>query len=259
MFDFEAFSDLIIEKVALALYVEPSMKPDEHINRTYQGIIMNEPHGKRIYYFSDGREMLTEGGEVFYLPKGSTYKVVPLHNMEKDSGCYAINFDADICSEPFTAKTKNTDYFLNIFDKAARLWQAMDKTASNLARRTVYDVVLGLEKERRKAYMPTEREKIIQPGIEKMMSSYTEQGITVGTLAALCGVSEVYFRRLFLAKYGVSPKEYLINLRIRYAKQLLSSGEFSVSRVAELCGYPEPCHFSREFSRIVGVAPSEYK
>ena len=82
MFDYEPFSDMIVSKAALALYVEPSINPDEHINRTYQGLIMNEPNGKRIYYFSDGREMRTEGGEVFFLPKGSTYRVVPVHNME---------------------------------------------------------------------------------------------------------------------------------------------------------------------------------
>ena len=259
MFDYDVFANMTIKEVALAVYVESSMKPDEHTNRPYQGLVINEPHGRRIYYFSDGRELLTEGGDIFFLPKGSTYKVVPLHNMTEDAGCYAINFDADISSLPFAVKTKNTEYFYNLFDKAARLWQSMDKTANNYVRRAIYDVILSLEKEQRKAYMPTERERIIQPGVEKMMTSYTEQGITVGSLAALCGVSEVYFRRLFLAKYGVSPKEYLINLRINYAKQLLSSGEFSVSRVAELCGYPEPCHFSREFSRIVGVAPSDYK
>ena len=135
----------------------------------------------------------------------------------------------------------------------------MDKTANNVAKRAIYDIILGLEKERSMAYMPTEKERIIQPGIERMMSGYTEQGITVSELAGLCGISEVYFRRLFLAKYGVSPKEYIINLRINYAKQLLKSGEFSVSRVAELCGYPEPCHFSREFSRIVGASPSSCK
>ena len=45
---------------------------------------------------------------------------------------------------------------------------------------------------------------------------------------------------------------------MEYAKQLLILGEFEISEIAELCGYSEPCHFLREFSRRVGVNPSQY-
>ena len=58
--------------------------------------------------------------------------------------------------------------------------------------------------------------------------------------------------------FGVSPKEYITQKRIEYAKILLSSGDFLVSEVGILCGYAEPCHFSREFSRRVGMIPSRY-
>ena len=54
------------------------------------------------------------------------------------------------------------------------------------------------------------------------------------------------FMLLSATPFGKNPKEYLIEKRMSYAKQLLSSGQFSVSEVAQLCGYFEPCHFSRE-------------
>ena len=75
----------------------------------------------------------------------------------------------------------------------------------------------------------------------------------------MCNVSEAYFRRIFTEKYGISPKEYIINMRIDYAKQLLRSGQMSVSDTARACGYFEESHFSREFSKRVGVSPCEYK
>ena len=92
-----------------------------------------------------------------------------------------------------------------------------------------------------------------------MEADFTQNGLTVAQLAAHCGISEVYFRRIFLNKFGVSPKEYMINLRINYAKQLLQSGQCSVAQTAELCGYFETSHFSREFSKRVGMSPKEYK
>lgn len=257
-FDFKPFENMNIQGVALALYCHPSDKPDAHTDRTYQGIVMNEPHGRRIYYFSDGTELLTEPYEIFFLPKGSTYRVVPLHSMERDSGCYCINFISDISSAPFSVKPKNPETYLNLFNTASRLWRSMDRTAHNVAARTVLDVLLGLEKESRGAYMPNSKDAILAPAMEKIKSSYTERNLSVKTLAKLCGISETYFRQLFFSRYGATPKEYLINLRIRYAKELLSSGELSVSGVAFMCGYSEPCHFSREFSRITGVCPSDY-
>ena len=83
--------------------------------------------------------------------------------------------------------------------------------------------------------------------------------LTVSSLAALCGISEVYFRKLFFVRFGTSPKDYIISLRTGYAKQLLAYEALSVGQVAEACGYVEPAHFSREFARRVGCAPRDYK
>ena len=56
----------------------------------------------------------------------------------------------------------------------------------------------------------------------------------------------------------MSPKEYIINKRMEYAKTLLSSGQVEVKEAAVMCGYFEPCHFSREFSKHFGISPKEY-
>ena len=258
MFNYEDFSEMNIGFAALAIYCAPSEKGDAHTNRTYQGIVMNEARGRRIYTFSDGSTLLTEGYDIFFLPKGSTYKVQPLGATEHDSGCYCINFDADIVSAPFKIQPKNPEYFLKIFENAARLWKRMDKTAYNIAIRSVYDIIIGIEKENKRIYMPNKKEAILAPALKKIKSDYTESEISIKELAELAGVSEVYFRRLFFEKFGITPQEYIINMKIRYAKELLYSGGFSVRRVGELCGYPEPCHFSREFARVVGISPTEY-
>ena len=258
MLSLEQFEKAVIREVVIALKVAASPKGDAHTDRAYQGLVMNEPHGRRIYYFSDGTEMLTEGGEVFFLPKGSTYKVNPVGETLSDSGCYAINFDADISLPPFTVKPRNPESLEKLFSRAARSWKNGDATAHPIAMASLYNIMAELVKESERAYVPKEKERLISPAIEIIKSDFTASDLTVSTLAAACGISQVYFRKLFRDIYGVSPKEYIVAKRINYAATLLASGEFSVSRVAELCGYAEPCHFSREFSRLKGVSPSEY-
>jgi AraC-like DNA-binding protein len=74
----------------------------------------------------------------------------------------------------------------------------------------------------------------------------------------LSGISEVYLRKIFSSHFGMLPKEYITKKRIDYALRLLSSGQFEIQEISKMCGYSDPCHFSREFKRHVGVSPREY-
>ena len=74
-----------------------------------------------------------------------------------------------------------------------------------------------------------------------------------------------YVRKLFKKETGATPSEFLLKERMTLARQLLSSGitnkfsAYSISQIAEACGYSEPLYFSRVFKNYFGVAPSEYK
>ncbi len=71
--------------------------------------------------------------------------------------------------------------------------------------------------------------------------------------------SEPYFRRLFRQRYGVSPKQYVIGLRMQHAAELIRAGYHSLQEIAGLCGYEDYKYFSVEFKRAMGVSPSQYK
>ena len=63
----------------------------------------------------------------------------------------------------------------------------------------------------------------------------------------------------FKSFYGISPIEYINNLKIILAKELLESNMYSVTEAAIRAGYTEMSHFSREFKKATGVSPIEYK
>ncbi len=69
-------------------------------------------------------------------------------------------------------------------------------------------------------------------------------------------LSTVYFRKLFKEIYGISPMKHIINLRIEYAINLMSTGYYSLYEIAKLSGYDDYSYFSSEFKRIKGGVPS---
>ena len=74
-----------------------------------------------------------------------------------------------------------------------------------------------------------------------------------------------YVRKLFKKEVGATPHEYLMRARMERARSILTSGvsnrysDYTVSQIAEACGFSEPLYFSRVFKKYFGVAPSYYQ
>lgn len=73
-----------------------------------------------------------------------------------------------------------------------------------------------------------------------------------------------YVRKLFKKETGATPHGYLVLKRMELAKNILESGaankfsRYTVSQVAEACGFSDPLYFSRAFKKYYGVSPSEF-
>ena len=244
----------MITRIAFALYVPPNTGARIHKNRPLHGFVLNDENVVRDYCFSDGRVIRTEGGSLFYLPKGSSYQVKTL----RSGGCYAINFQAEIDDRPFVLNLRNSESLKKSFRQACAEWKADTPMCHAAAMRAVYDAILETQREVSGGYVPNEKMDRIAPAILQIEQRFTDPDLSVEGLAETCGMSEVYFRKIFAARFGISPKEYIIQKRMEYARGLLTLGELEVSEVARLCGYTEPCHFSREFKRRMGVSPQKY-
>ena len=224
-----------------------------HKNRPYHGFVFNIS-GQRNYYFSDGAVMNTVANSLFYLPRGSSYEVREIEL----GGCYAINFDADISDKPFCVNLKDSDAIKKHFKSACDEWKRSAGAQNSLAMVAIYSAIDALIKDGEQSYMSSGKYHMIEPAVKMIDREFLSGELSVSTLAASCGISEPYLRRIFMSRFGVSPKEYVIRKRMDYACRLLASRQFEIRTVAELCGYSEPCHFSRDFKKRFGSSPTEY-
>ena len=99
---------------------------------------------------------------------------------------------------------------------------------------------------------------IVDKGIRIMQRRFRDPNISVAELARECSVSEVYFRRLFRKKFGLSPLEMLLNMRFEYAKDLLTSGYYSIKQAALMSGFSEVKYFRVAFKKRFGETPSDF-
>ena len=103
----------------------------------------------------------------------------------------------------------------------------------------------------------TNRDKEMARAVQFLHEHLTEV-LTLEQIARECSMSTSKLKQLFRDKAGCGPISYLIDLRIKKAKQLIHEGEMNVSEIAESLGFVSPHYFSRQFKKATGMSPSEY-
>lgn len=71
--------------------------------------------------------------------------------------------------------------------------------------------------------------------------------------------SKRHFIRIFKQNYKYSPQDYIIQLRLRFACKLLGNSEMNITQIAMSSGFSDSNYFSRQFKKVYGLAPREYK
>ncbi len=99
---------------------------------------------------------------------------------------------------------------------------------------------------------------IIEMSKDYICNNYNKD-ISLDDVSRAVNISPYYFSKIFKEGTGENFIEYLTNIRIEKAKELLSTTEYSMKEICTMCGYSDPNYFSRSFKKNVGVTPTEYK
>ena len=94
--------------------------------------------------------------------------------------------------------------------------------------------------------------------IERMRADLGSD-LTLKALAEESGYSRNHFLRMFRSSTGVSPYQYLLNLRVETAQAMLKDRSTKLIDIALACGFSSHAQFSRMFRRVVGMTPSDYR
>jgi AraC-like DNA-binding protein len=88
---------------------------------------------------------------------------------------------------------------------------------------------------------------------------HAAEGLSVEQLAALAGMNRNYFSTAFAEQVGMSPLQYITQVRMDKAAELLDSTSASIAEIAYSIGYINPFSFTRAFAKYAGMPPSAYR
>lgn len=203
----------------------------------------------------NGKRLYTAQGAVRFLPAGecSEYRV---ERMEMGD-CIDVFFDTDapISDEAFVLDMTKRESIEPLFKKLFCAFVSKDEGYRFECISLLYKIFAELQKS---AYIPENQFKRIKPALDMIRRDFLEKDIRTGELAAASGISESYLKRLFVERFGVPPKKYIIQMKINHAAELLRLERYTVTQIASLSGFSDVYFFSRQFKDYMGITPTQF-
>ncbi|NCC44850.1 MAG: AraC family transcriptional regulator [Clostridia bacterium] len=101
-------------------------------------------------------------------------------------------------------------------------------------------------------------EHYYETALEYIRNNYTYD-LKVQDIADYVGIDRTYLYKIFIREADISPKQYLLQFRIRAAGKLLQSQKYTVTETAYSCGFRDAAAFCSHFRQQVGMTPRQYK
>jgi AraC-like DNA-binding protein len=92
-----------------------------------------------------------------------------------------------------------------------------------------------------------------------LMEAELDGPVPMGQIAGACGISVAHFARAFKLTTGLPPHRWLLERRVERSKSLLMTTALSLVDIANTCGFAEQSHFTRVFTKRVGISPGAWR
>ncbi len=153
---------------------------------------------------------------------------------------------------------ENVEYFTKKFRELYQVWGKKQFGYEYECKIIFYKIILAIEREMSKENSPTVADKI-GDAVDYIHDHFTDHTLNVDRIARSAGMSDTYFRRLFVQQFGITPLKFINQLRLTYAKELLQSNYYTIEEISEKCGFNNINYFSLFFKKETGLPPSVWR
>ncbi len=218
-----------------------------HVNPRPFAALSFRVHGKGDFVFENGAHFAANTGDISFLPAGMAYDVY-----YSNSKIIVIHLDDCNYATPENITVQNPEYFLRLFENLLLRWTNQHKI--NAAKADVYSVLAAMERD-----AEANISKDVKTCALYIQENFSSPTVKIADLCRRFHMSESNLYRNFCSCYGMSPKQYLLHLRLNCALELLLREDRNIQGVALACGFDDPKYFSRAFKKHYGKSPIAFK
>ena len=193
-------------------------------------------------------------GDIAFVPAYYEYSM-----QAETENLFVIHFRSDdnLPKKIKTFRSNAPQYFERKFQELYNAWSKKQHGYEYECKSILYRILLQIERELAENKFSGAGDQLLD-AVEYIHDHFTSNSLSIDLLAHMCGMSDTYFRHLFVKKFGTTPLKYINNLKLNYAIELLHSGYYNVSQVSEKCGFENVQYFSLFVKKETGKTPSQF-
>ncbi len=151
------------------------------------------------------------------------------------------------------------DELIGLYDDIFKEFIIRDDNFENAVAADILKILVLLNRKIQSNVLNTESlNKNIYQSLDYIHKNFSSK-IKISTLAEIEHFSISHYMNMFHKCTGITPIQYITELRLNRACELLSQSDLSIGKISESVGYADQLYFSRIFRRNIGVTPSRYR
>ena len=189
--------------------------------------------------------LIAKPGDVLFLPANTPYKV------EYSVGeSIVVHFEHCNYFEAENACFENRSEIATRFQRLLEAWNQQHSV--NQAKSIIYDILEKMANDQKTSISDT----AVANCVCYMDEHFCDPKLDIEAVCGVAFISVSSLQRAFAKYFEMSPKQYLIQLRMNRALELLTENELSVKEISFVCGFTDEKYFSRAFKKKYGYPPS---
>jgi len=194
------------------------------------------------------KHFISKPGDVLFLPANTPYKVE-----YSVSESIVVHFDQCNYSEVENICLENNSKIYICFEHLLEVWNK--QRSINQTKSIIYYILDKMSNDQKISIDNT----AVSNCVRYIDAHFCDPKLDIETVCDVAFISVSSLQRAFAKYFGMSPKQYLIQLRMNRALELLTENELSVKEISFACGFTDEKYFSRAFKKKYGYSPSLFR
>lgn len=147
----------------------------------------------------------------------------------------------------------------SLFEKLFNIYRSSSICAYAECMSVLYGIYGAIQQSVKRIYIDRDKKNVMLKAKIYIDENFISNTLSISALAEMYGISEVYFRKLFKANFGLSPSKYVLTVKLDKAKKLMNYPFLTLEECALQSGFSSLQYFCRIFKKETGISQAKYR